>query len=185
MSQIVTRSSHLTYMSTKTHIAQLEADGKLVRYVPHSRHPLKRCLFLTSDASDDLTNPESAINLLHLRPQILAAMTHRVTGGLVYAAKGKGRFMRLLEAPPTEVWELRITDPRVQSRAFCRFPEPDAIVMTKIHTRQLLGKKKSPEWARAMKACCTVWDGLFPHNPPFTGFTVHDYITENCHDFPL
>jgi hypothetical protein len=172
-------------MSIRDHIASLEADGKLVRYAPKTRNPLRRRLFLTYDAIDDLENPRSAINGLRLKPYVLAAMTHWTAGGLVNAAGGKGRFMRRLDAPPPEIWEIRVTEQDVQSRLFSRFAEPDTLVLTKMHTRTLLGKKGSREWKTAMESCESAWAQLFQGITPFVVSSVHDYITENCDDFPL
>jgi hypothetical protein len=118
-------------------------------------------------------------------------MARWVIGELVYAdEKGKARFLKRLEPPPPEVWEIRVTEPRVQARLFGRFAEPDTFVLTKFHSRAVLrDKKKSAahdsEWQVAMDNCVAQWDQLFPGVQPFSGETIHAYVTEKCDDFPI
>jgi hypothetical protein len=49
----------------------------------------------------------------------------------------------------------------------------------------MLGNKGSPQWRAAMDACAQKWNELFPGVPPFSGKTIHDYVTENCDDFTI
>jgi len=177
-------------MSIHTHIAVLEVAGKLRRYVPKSRYSPKRRLYLTEKAVKDLESPDSVINLLAIRGQVEEGLKRWVSGGRVWVdLQGKPRFLKPLCPPPSEtppeIWELRFTDPRVQARLFLRFAEPDTIIGTKFHTRKLLGDRGSPEWKAAFRECETSWNELFPGFTPFSGKTIHDYVTENCDDFPL
>jgi hypothetical protein len=68
---------------------------------------------------------------------------------------------------------------------FGRFAEQDTMILTAFHTRGHLGKKTSRAWHDAMTACVASWERLFPGLPPFSGNTIHDYISENCYDFPI
>jgi hypothetical protein len=172
-------------MSIKTHIAALEAAGKLRRYVPKGRHPPKRLLYLAGDAMKDFDDPSSAVNLLVGKGFIEAALTRWSTGGLVWGDKKRGRFIVRLCPPPPEIWEVRVIEPTVHARLFGRFAEPDNLILTKFHTRRLLGNKGSQGWTAAMNNCAAAWDGLLPNNPPFSASTIHDYVTENCDDFPI
>src|ERR1700730_13678564 len=100
----------------------------------------------------------------------------------VYADdKGRARFLKKLCPPPPEIWELRTTEPRVQARMFCRFTEPDTLIATKFYTRGLLGNKqsRSHEWQKAMLSCEQDWNNLFPGIVPFSGKSIHEYVTEN------
>jgi hypothetical protein len=134
----------------------------------------------------DLTSPDRVVNLLGLRGMVEAELKRWVHGGRVWVdLKGKPRFLKPLCPPPPEIWELRFTDPRVQVRLFGRFAEPNTIVGTKFHTRQMLGDKGSRHWREAMIACESQWNDLFPGMPPFSGKTIHEYVTENCDDFLL
>ena len=167
-------------MSTNAQIASLEAAGKLRRFKPRSRHPPKRRLFLTQQAMVDLNDPNSAINVFGLRGYVLSALSRWVQGDLVYAG-----FLKRLCSPPPEIWEIRVTVPSIQARVFCRFAEPDTLIVTAIHTRKMLGNKGSAAWQNAMFICEACWDGLFPNTRPFSGSSIHDYVTENCDDIRL
>jgi hypothetical protein len=145
-------------------------------------------LYLSESAVKDLEDRDSATNLLRLRGAIEGALTRWVSGGRVYAdIDGKPRFLKRLDSPPPEIWDVRVTEPRVQVRLFSRFAEPDTLVMTRFHTRGFLGRRRSRsgEWPNAMRACEKCWNDLFPGMAPFTGRTIHDYVTENCDDFPI
>lgn len=170
----------LTYMSTKAQISSLEVHGKLRRFKPRSRYPAKRRLFLARQAVTDLTDPNSTINVFGLRGYIEAAMAKWVLGGHIYAG-----FMKRLCPPPPEIWEIRVTVPSIQVRVFCRFAEPDTLIVTGMHTRQMLGKKGSAAWQNAMFICEACWDSLFPNMQPFSGAGIRDYVTESCDDIKL
>jgi hypothetical protein len=178
-------------MSITPHIAKLEAAGKLRRYVPPSRHPARRCLFLTESAVKDLEDPNSATNILDVRGFIEGAMAQWVLGKRVYADdRGKARFLKRLDPPPPEIWEIRVTEPRVQARLFGRFAEPDTLILTRFHGRGVLKKKKkattkSNEWQIVMNECEATWNKLFPGFSPFSAHSIHQYVTESCDDFPI
>jgi len=178
-------------MSIAPSIVALEKAGKLRRYSPRSRQPAKRRLFLTESAVKDLEDPNSATNILGVRGFIEGAMSRWVLGQRVFAdEKGKPRFLKRLDPPPPEVWEIRVTEPRIQARLFGRFAGPDTLILTKFHSRGVLrDKKKSSaqdsEWQIAMTRCATTWDELFPGKDPFKGANIHAYVTENCDDFPI
>ena len=70
-------------------------------------------------------------------------------------------------------------------RLFGRFAEPDTIVGTKFHTREILKRKGSRQWREAMETCKNEWNDLFPGIKPFSAATIHEYVTEKCDDFPL
>jgi hypothetical protein len=173
-------------MSIKPYIAGLVKAGTLYPYVPPGPHRASRCLFLTGEAMKDLTNPSGLIRLMDLRGMVEAELRRWVTKGRVWVdLTGEPRFLKPLCPPPPEIWELRFTDPRVQLRLFCRFAEPNTLIGTQFHTRQMLQKRGSPQWRTAMAACERRWNELFPDRPPFSGNTIHDYVTENCDDFPI
>ena len=173
-------------MSIRPYIAKLVKAKVLHAYVPPSQHRARRCLFLTDEAMKDLTSSSGLISLLALRGLVEAELKRWVHNGRVWVdLQGKPRFLKPLDPPPPEIWELRFTDPRVQIRLFGRFAEPNTIVGTKFHTRQMLGRKGSRDWRRAMTSCEGRWNELFPDMPPFSGKTIHEYVTENCDDFPI
>lgn len=177
-------------MSIASHIAALEASGKLTRIQPQTRHPLRRELFLTEDAVKTLNDRASAVCVLVGRAQIEDAMQRWVRGQLVYAHGRQGGFLKRLQSPPMEIWEMRVTEPVVQARLFARFARPDTLILTHLYTRKILGRKivrrkPSQHWQKAMHDCEAAWNKLLPETPPFSKPSVHDYITENCDDFEL
>jgi hypothetical protein len=178
-------------MSITPSIVALEAAGRLRRYHLQSRLPAKRRLFLTESAVKDLDDPHSATNILGVRGFIESAMTRWVLGQRVYAdEKGRARFLKRLDPPPPEIWEIRVIEPRVQARLFGRFAEPDTLILNKFYSRGVLrDKKKSAaqgsEWQIAMAECEATWNKLFPGIAPFSGQNIHAYVTENCDDFPI
>jgi len=174
----------LTYMSTQDEIKKLEASGILVRYMPRNPRPPKRRLFLAPDAQKDLTDPSSATNSLVGKAFIVAALERWVLGERVYGTR-RGEFLDRIDPPPPEIWEIRVTPPSVQARLFGRFAEPDTLIVTKFHTRSMLGNKGSQGWTHAMSACDKCWAGLFPATPCFSAGTIHAYVTENCDDYPI
>src|SRR5438445_9877249 len=101
-------------MSIAQHIGQLEAAGKLRSYKPRSRLPAARRLYLTETAVKDLESPQSATNILDVRGFIEGAMARWVLGQRVYAdERGRPCFLKRLDLPPPEIWEIRVTEPRV------------------------------------------------------------------------
>ena len=166
-------------------LAVLQSQGKLVPYRPVSRYPARRRLFLAEQAIRDFNDRTSAVNLLVGAGAIAAAMNRWVLGGLIYGNGKRGLFLDRLEPPPSEVWEIRVIEHIPQARLFGRFPEPDTLVLTAFHTRGHLGKKTSRAWIDAMTACVACWERLFPGVAPFSGNTIRDYVSENCHDFPI
>jgi hypothetical protein len=171
-------------MSTNTYIADLEAAGALKRYEPKGRHFPKRRLYLSTGAVRDLEEPGSAVNALGSRGFVESAFTRWTNGELVYAdARGKPSFLKRLDPPPPEIWEIRITEPVVQVRALGRFPEPDTLVLTRICTRGVLGDKGSLEWKHTLETCEDLWSAL--GLPIFAAGNIHQYVTENCDDFRI
>jgi hypothetical protein len=136
-------------------------------------------------AMKDFDAPSSAVNMLVGKGFVEAALTRWVSGGLIHGDGKRGRFLDKLSPPPPDIWEIRITEPVVQARLFCRFAEPDTLILTNLHTRGHLGSKGSEGWLKAMATCTQCWDDIFPGEKPFSGTNIHTHVTENCHDFPI
>jgi hypothetical protein len=176
----------LSYKSIQLAIQELEKTGDLRPFVPESRKPPRRRLYLAKPAMQDYDNLSSATNVLVGKGYIKAALTRWTLGDRIYSSNGaKGGFLKDLDPPPPEVWEIRVTEPVAQARLFGRFAAPDTIVLTKFYTRRLLGNKRSPEWSRAVAQCVNCWNSLFGDLPPFAAKTISEYVTENCDDFPI
>jgi hypothetical protein len=178
----------LTYMSIADTLKALELSQALIRWTPtRTRRTPKRRLYLAREAMRDLCDPGSAINRSawnrgHTRGRIEANLDLWVLGGYVYLSK-RARFICRLSPPPPEIWEIRVTEPRPQVRLFCRFIEPDTLIVTKMRMRSDFGDKGSRTWETAMNDCVRAWAGLFPMMPPFSAVATDDYITENCDDY--
>ena len=173
-------------MSIRDRLIELEAldPPGAVRFVPTGRRPPLRRLFLVDKAIKDFNDPASAVNLLAGHGFVESAMARWTLGDLVYGDKRKGRFLSRLDPPPPEVWEMRVTEPTVQARLFGRFGEPDTLILSRFHTRPMLGDK-GPAWDQAMAETVSCWNRLFPNDPPFSGPDIHSYVTENCDVFPI
>lgn len=176
-------------MSMAKTISGLVAEQRLFPYRGRQSGPTRRRLYLTEQALRDFEDRGSAVNLLCGRGAIEAAMTRWVSGGLVYGVEEDGEFVsggfiKRLDPPPKEIWEMRVTEPEIQARLFGRFAEPNAFVLTRFHARTSLGRKRSRAWKTAMNECEEAWRALFGTDP-FHGLTIHDYVTEKCDDFPI
>ena len=172
-------------MSITELLRGLRDADMLFPYLPvRTSKPARRRLFLTAHSEEQRTNPNSATNLLCGRGSIEAALNRWVLGERVYGDR-KGRYLANLEPPPPEIWEIRVTEPTAQARLFGRFAEPDTLILTGFHTRRLLGDKGSQEWSDAMQDCVRQWEAFLAALPIFSGSTIHEYVTENCDDFPI
>ena len=65
---------------------------------------------------NDFDDPNSAVNLLVGKGFVAGAMTRWVSRGWVYGNNRRGLFLDRLQAPPSEIWEIRVTEPAVQAR---------------------------------------------------------------------
>lgn len=176
----------MSYKSILDRIQALESSAELRRYTPERTRKLpRRRLYLSKAAVEDFANSASAVNALCGKGFIDAALTKWTLGERVHSDGKAGRFLKDLEPPPPEVWEIRVTEPTVQARLISRFAQPDTLILMKFYTRRLLGKKGSPEWKRATQNCETQWNKLFPDHPPFSAQSISEYVTENCDDFPI
>lgn len=174
-------------MSISSVIVGLEKQGKLTRYVPErTTRKARRRLFMAQLMAQKFNDPKSAVNLLAGRGPINAALMTWALGDYLYDdGNGRGGFIKRLDPPPPEIWEIRITNPTAQVRVFGRFAEPDTFIATDMNTRDLLKRKGSQQWLQACSRCQSEWQSLFPSHGPFQGSVVADYVTENCDDFRL
>lgn len=174
-------------MSIARSIVELESKGELTRYEPaRTLRRARRRLFMTKRMTQLLHNPSSPVNLLVGRGFIEGYLTQWTVGDYLYDnGRGGAGFIKRLESPPPEIWEIRVTYPQPQVRIFGRFAEPDTLIATDMHTRDFLRKKGSLSWISTCNQCVSDWDEIFPGAAPFSGSIVSDYVTENCDAFPL
>ena len=177
-------------MSIADLILALEHQGQLRRFLPpRTRLPAVRRLYLAVPAMKDFDDPHSAANYFSGRSFVEGALTRWVLGGRVWAVerrkKREGGFLKRLEPPPNDVWEVKVTEPRPQVRLFGRFAEADTLILTKFHLRDSLKEKGSSQWGAAMTECDNLWSALFPRIPIYSKSTISDYVTRNCDDYPI
>jgi hypothetical protein len=131
----------------------------------------------------------SATNFFSNPADIEAAMDRWVVGGRVWSVNYRGRikggFLKRLDPPPPEVWEIRVTEPRPQVRLIGRFAEANTLILTSFHLRDKLDGRGSLAWTTAMKDCDDTWAKLFPGIQLFTRNTIEEYVTENCDAYPI
>jgi hypothetical protein len=100
---------------------------------------------------------------------------------------GTGAVLARLDAPPPDVWELRVTDPSPQFRILGQFVEKDVFVATAIHNRSILrsrnrsNRARSQGWKDAMHECAASFRGMFGAIRPVTGNDITAFISENYH----
>jgi hypothetical protein len=161
-------------------IEELEEIGKLRRYTPKSRFSPRRRIYLANPAQIDFDNNNSAVNKICGQGEIAAALTRWTLGERVYSS-----FLKRLDPPPPEIWEIRVTAPKGKVRLLGRFAEPDTLILTKFQTRDHLGTYGSEAWLKAGKNCAHTWKLLFGELEPFSASSVDKYITEKCDDFEI
>src|ERR1039458_6685961 len=139
----------LIYMSIQSALKSLQDARILFPYQPtRTTKPALRRLFLTARAEKERIDRYSATNLLCGKGPIHAALDRWVLGSHIFGDR-KIRHLSDLCPPPPEVWEIRVIEPRPQARLFGRFAEPDTLILTGFHTRNLLGDKGSQAWEDA------------------------------------
>lgn len=94
-------------------------------------------------------------------------------------------FMKPLEPIEDEVWEIRSRDPEPQVRVFGRFLLPDTFIATNAEFRDQLGepgrsKWDGNNWPAEILRCKRRWEVFLPAQKPFSGDSVHEYITSGA-----
>jgi hypothetical protein len=175
-------------MSIVDEIRQRVADGMLVLREPMIRgSPHTRLVYAAPMLSDridaDLSSEESADRM----GRLIADVDHFSMGGLVTVSRGaeKHAFMKQLEPPGDEIWEIRSRDPKPSLRVFGRFAVRDVFIATHVCSRGELGGPHSRAWSDELRRCAAEWRKLFPTYPPLSGVALHDYISENVVDLGL
>lgn len=172
-------------MSIAERIRALEETGELRRYSPRSRHPPRRRMYLTKRAIGCIEKPNSYVNAMSLQGHVVAAMDRWTTGGRIHAHRRRPIFLKRLDPPPPDVWEIRVTDPTPQIRILGRFADLDTLIVSNMHSRGHLGERGSKAWTEALKLVVEDWETLFPDHGPLGGEKISDFVSENCDDFAI
>jgi hypothetical protein len=180
------KDRELTYKSISDLLQQLERDGKILRFVPKTRSLPARRLYLGTIAERERTSKDSAVNIIVGAGFVEASLTRWSSGGRIFADdRQKPRFLKELEPPPNDIWEIRVTEPVVQGRLLGAFIERDTLILLKLCTRAMLRNKSSPAWASVMRECESAWVGIFGSVPRMHAADIGDYVSENYDYFKL
>lgn len=152
-----------------------------------TRRLAKRRAYLTKEAMKDLDDDRSPTNFFAGRHWVESALMRWVLGDRIWRVQRRhgweGGFLKRLEPPPIEIWEVKVIEPRPQVRLFGRFAGPDLLIFTKFHLRDTLGDKGSKQWEGAMKDCEHAWSKL--GLPLHSKTAIQDYVSGNCDDYPI
>jgi hypothetical protein len=100
-------------------------------------------------------------------------------GNLSTPYKGKTSYMKRLNRPHDEVWEIRSIDPHPGIRVFGRFADTDVFIALTWAKRPDLRGPRDREWRDSIEACKAEWRKLFPAYQPKSGADIRDYISTN------
>lgn len=174
-------------MSIFMRLKELEDAGKVFRVdAPHG-FSAKRGLYITEPLKKLLDNPTSSVGFHGGRPHIARIFERWVKGETMTIRLGghnPAAFIAQLDPPPPDVWELRVTEPIVQFRIFCRFVAQDVILATAVRSRNELGKRKTKSgqraqaWKEAMGDCEKQWNDCFPNHTVHPGIEAGHFLTE-------
>ena len=94
--------------------------------------------------------------------------------------------MGLLDPPADAVWDIRSRDPRPAIRIIGHFADTDLFIGLTWAPRSVpvpwsnrppLGEGGSEQWKLIIRECKAAWRRLFPSYDPYSGDTIHDYIS--------
>ena len=121
--------------------------------------------------------------------QLWADFDRFCLGGMIVVGSGNESscFMKRLSPTKDEIWEIRSKDPKPQIRVFGRFAAQDVFVATHLVRRDELGNGSASKfggttWAAEIQRCKHIWRRLFQSEPPHSGDSLSDYISENTHE---
>ena len=194
---LLVRPPSLTYMSIGHEIQQRCLEGRLVRLsggLPG--RPEIRAIYVVPDIATQLSDASEG----RLPPaqeeqwtQVAQSLAWFIEGRLVVVPKedrysGNAFMLRLRRlarrwaAPPREVWEIRIKDPKPGMRLLGRFAAYDQFIALSRYDRMELGdpwktwEGKKAWWAAAVQ-CKALWSNLFNGYQPLTGAYPDDYLS--------
>ena len=89
--------------------------------------------------------------------------------------KPKPTFMARIDPAPDEVFDIRCLDPNPGMRVMGCFGDKDLFVALTYAWREDLATVR--DWRNEREACKAAWRRLFPAYQPYSGATLHDYIS--------
>lgn len=170
-------------MSIYDAIVERSKEGRLYRLLPVlPRLGPTRQLYAAPEIMGLLEGPWQSL-AWEMRCNALRADLERFTDGqdmLPIAAKpfkGKTSYLKRLDPPRREVWEIRSLDPKPGIRVLGRFASKDVFVALAWYERAPLLGPGSREWRDAVIDCKTKWDNLFGPYQPISEASFHDYLS--------
>jgi len=167
-------------MLMQTRLRKAERKGKLIRARPFIAWAAERRAFwMTKTLYDQIESGKSSSDpkVKDRWAKLEADITTFVEGGYAH-----GEFIKQLDPPKFEHWELKSVAPRPGIRIFGRFALPDVFVGTHAVFRCELGKKWSVNFELNKLKCEEEWNNAgLPK--PFTAapdFEYTKYITFNA-----
>ncbi len=177
-------------MSIKSHLLAMEAKGVLRRFTAPAPHASVRALFFMPEIEKEIANPNSAVNFYKARHNCERALEKWVLGEPVkmkMSGSGTGSDIARLDAPPTNVWEIRVVEPRPQFRWFCQFACQDTIIVASLWNRDTLGErfrksgKRNDAWQAAMNDTLTKVSKIMGPFSPLVSEDPSDFVSSNKH----
>ncbi len=174
----------LTYMSIYDEITRRVKEERLFLLNPAMPKSLVvRKIYVSSEIKSLLLGPWSERSLEVRCGYLRADIDRYIEGQLLAIAaspyKGKTSYMKQLDPPRDEVWEIRSRDPKPGIRLFGRFSEKDVFIALSWHERSNLKGPGSRQWRDAKEECKSEWRKLFPTYQPLMGNNINEYLTNN------
>jgi hypothetical protein len=177
--------SLLTYMSIRDEINKRIAERRLLTLEPTiPGDPVERTMLVSSELRGLLDGPWDSEATERRAGRLRADLERFITGQQVAMclspSAGATAYMRRLDRPSDEVWEIRSVDPRPAIRVFGRFAEIDVFVALNWAKRRVLGEGTSLQWHLAIIERQQMWGKLFPECEPIHGDSIRDYVSANA-----
>lgn len=153
-----------------------EASGELKLWRPIDvGQGIKRCLYL-SKAADAALQQFAAQEGVHRAAGLLQDLNRFSSGRMLRLPDD----LKRLYAPPPEIWELRMRQPKPQFRLIGGFYSLDTLIVVGAMPRDALAARGA--WRQAMAAADREWSRLFPGRDRLLGTKVEDYVTNTDPD---
>lgn len=136
-----------------------------------------RALFVSREVLDAVTPPFNEYHAI-LLSEFRSNLDAFLEGGEISVAENpyekKPHALMARVAPvENEFWDLRVTAPQPQIRAFGGFAEKDTFVLLTWNYRDSIGNNFDAEVDR----CRIAWQQLFGNTAPYSGTRLDDYLT--------
>lgn len=177
-------------MSIRREIGNRCGEGRLFHLPPFlPGAPVVRMMFVSAEIHAVVVGAHSLDTEEGRRFGQLRGDLDRFTeGALISVAdhpyrKDKKAYIARLDPPRDEAWDIRSVDPKPAIRVFGHFAMVDTFIALTWAWRRDLGGPGSKEWRDEIERCKAAWRQLFHPYPPYSGGSLHDYVSSNA--FPV